>query len=123
MQWRDGATRWEVRADGVITFTDDLSDVESLSDGGELTIRDSSGTVPHTIEIRSSGGRLTRTYYVAGVSRGWDDEGRRMLAEMLPHLVRRSGLGAESRVKSILAKKGVSGVLAEIGRASCRERV
>lgn len=114
MQWRDGATRWDVRADGVITFKDDLSDVESLSDGGELTIRDWSGGVPHTIEIKSSGGRLTRTYYVAGVSRGWDDEARRMLAETLPRLVRRSGLGAESRVKSILAKKGVSGVLEEI---------
>jgi hypothetical protein len=114
MQWRDGTSRFDVRLHGSITFTDDLTDVQTLSDGGELTIRDSSGVVPHTIEIRSAGGRLTRTYYVAGISRGWDDEARRMLAEQLPALVRRSGLGAESRVKSILEKRGVNGVLNEI---------
>ena len=67
-----------------------------------------------TIEIRSSGGRLARTYYVSGVSRGWDDEARKALAEIVPRLVRRSGLGAEARVKSIAAKKGVPGVLEEI---------
>ncbi len=114
MQWRDGSNRMDVRGEGTITFTDDLTDVQSLSDGGELTIRDSSHGVARTIEIRSSGGRLTRTYYVGGVSRGWDDEARRALADILPRLVRRSGLGAESRVKSILAKKGASGVLDEI---------
>jgi hypothetical protein len=114
IRWRDGTTHVDVRTDGTITVTDDLTDVQSLSDGGKLTIRDWSRIVPHTIEIRSTGGRLTRTYYVAGVSRGWDDEARRMLAETLPRLVRRLGLGAESRAKSILAKKGVSGVLDEI---------
>ena len=114
MQWRDGSTHVDVRLHGTITFTEDLTDVESLSDGGELTIRDWSHLVPHTIEIRSSGGRITRTYYVAGLSRGWDEEARRTLAEELPSLVRRSGLGAESRVKSIFVKKGTSGVLEEI---------
>jgi hypothetical protein len=48
------------------------------------------------------------------VSRGWIDEGRRFLAAQLPVLVRRSGIGADSRVKSLFAKKGVSGVLDEI---------
>ena len=114
MQWRDGSTHVDVRVNGTITFTDDLTDVQSLSDGGELTIRDWSHVVPHTIEIRSSGGRLTRTYYVSGVSSGWDDEARKALAEIVPGLVRRSGLGAEARVKSIAAKKGVPGVLEEI---------
>ena len=115
MQWRDGSTHIDIRVNGTITFTDDLTDVQSLSDGGQLTIRDwSHVVVPHTIEIRSSGGRLTRTYYVSGVSRGWDEEARKELAEIVPWLVRRSGLGAEARVKSIAAKKGVPGVLEEI---------
>jgi hypothetical protein len=114
MQWRDDTTRVDVRINGTITFTEDLTDVQSLSDGGELTIRDWSHAAARTIEIRSSGGRLTRTYYVAGVSRGWDDEARKALAEIVPRLVRRSGLGAEARVKSIAAKRGVPGVLEEI---------
>jgi len=114
MSWRDGSSAFDVTLNGDVTFTDDLTDVQTLSDGGSLTIRDWSRGVPRTIEIRSSGGRLTRTYYIAGVSRGWDDDARRALAEMLPTLVRRSGLGAESRVKSIFAKKGTAGVLDEI---------
>src|SRR5262249_16809455 len=70
--------------------------------------------VPRTVEIRASGGRMTRTFYVAGVSRGWDNEAQRMLSEMLPSLVRRSGLGASSRVQSIFAKRGVNGGMQEI---------
>jgi len=114
MTWRDGTSYFDVTLNGDVTFNDDLTDVQTLSDGGSLTIRDWSLAVPRTIEIRSAGGTITRTFYVAGSSRGWDDEGRRALAALLPQLVRRSGLGAEARVKSIFAKRGISGVLDEI---------
>ena len=114
MQWSDNGMRVDVTLHGTIAFTDDLTDVQSLSDGGSITIRDWTAIVPHTVEVKSSGGTITREYFVGGVSRGWSDEGRRFLAAMLPHLVRRSGLGAESRVKSIYAKKGSAGVLQEI---------
>jgi hypothetical protein len=114
MRWSDDTGRFDVTLRGSITFTDDLSDVQTLSDGGRLTIRDTSRIVPHTIEVRSSNGTLTHTYDVAGLSRPWDDEARRRLAEMIVRLVRHSGLAAESRVKSIFAKKGVAGVLDEI---------
>jgi hypothetical protein len=114
MRWSDGANRLDVRLHGTVTFTDDLTDVQSLSDGGLLTLRDWSSLVPHTVEIESSNGSLTRTYFVAGMKRPWDDEARRFLTTQLPILVRHSGIGAESRVKSIFAKKGVNGVFDEI---------
>ena len=114
MQFSDGGTRFDVTLRGTITFTDDLTDVLTLSDGGVFTFRDWSSVVPHTVEVRSAGGTLTRTYFVAGLSRPWDDEARRFLATRLPVLVRRSGLGAEARVKSIFERKGVNGVLEEI---------
>ena len=114
MSWSDGSNKLDVTLDGNVTFTDDLSDVQTLSDGGRLTIREWIGLVPHTIEIRSSGGQLTRTYYIAGIERPWNAEARQQLAEHITLLVRRSGMGAESRVRSILDKKGVSGVLDEI---------
>ena len=120
MQFSDNGTRFDVTLRGTITFTDDLTDVHTLSDGGSFTMRDWSHIVPRTVEISSSGGKLTHAYYVGGMSRPWDDDARQFLATQLPLLVRRSGLGAEARVKSIFEKKGVSG---EIGRASCRERV
>jgi hypothetical protein len=114
MSFSDNGTRFDVTLRGTITFADDLTDVQSLSEGGVFTMRDWSHIVPRTVEIKSSGGNLTRAYYVGGLSRPWDDDARRFLATQLPVLVRRSGLGAEARVKSIFERKGVDGVLAEI---------
>ncbi len=114
MRWSDNGARFDVTLYGTIAFSDDLTDVQTLSDGGSFTMRDWSSLVPHTVEIKAAGGTISREYFVGGVSRGWTDEGRRFLATQLPVLVRHSGLGAESRVKSIFAKKGVSGVLEEI---------
>jgi hypothetical protein len=85
-----------------------------LSDGGAFTLRDLSGVVPHTVEIKANRGTISREYFVGGTSRGWADEGQRFLATQLPRLVRHSGLGADARVKSIFGKKGVGGVLEEI---------
>ena len=114
MQFSDNGTRFDVTLRGTITFTDDLTDVQSLSDGGTFTMRDRSHVVPRTVEITSAGGKLTRSYYVGGLSRPWDEDARLFLATQLPVLVRRSGLGADARVKSIFEKKGVNGVLEEI---------
>jgi bla regulator protein blaR1 len=117
MRWDDNGSRFDVNLSGTIAFTDDLTDVQSLSDGGSFTLRDWTGSIlPHTVTVTAAGGTLTREYFVGGRSRGWDDEGRRFLAGHLPLLVRRSGIGAESRVKSIYASKGVTGVLDEVDR-------
>ena len=114
MQFSDNGVRFDVTLRGTITFTDDLTDVQSLSDGGSLTMRDWSRVIPRTVEIKSAAGKLTRAYFVGGLSRPWDEEAQRFLATQLPMLVRRSGLGAESRVQTIFEKNGVNGVLEEI---------
>jgi len=114
MQFSDNGSRFEATLRGTITFADDLTDVATLSDGGSLTIRDWSRGIPRTVEIKSESGKLTRSYYVAGINRPWNAEAQQFLATQLPLLVRRSGLGAESRVQSIFEKKGVNGVLEEI---------
>lgn len=114
MQWSDGKERLDVFGSGTIEFTDDLTDVKSMSDGASLSIRQWIGVVPHTIELKSVDGKIVRSYYVAGMKRPWSDEAQRMLTEKLPAVIRRTGWGAESRVRSILGKKGVAGVLDEI---------
>ena len=116
MRWSNFASGTDVHGRGAITFTPDLTDVESLSNGGYLSIRTWSFFIPRTIEIRSEGGRLTHRYYVSGLSRRYDDDARRWLADELPTLVRRSGLGAQSRTRQILAAGGVPAVLEEIKR-------
>lgn len=114
MSWSDGGHKLDVRLHGAVTFRDDLTDVQTMSDGGSLTLRDWSTGVPHTVEIAAANGALTHTYYVAGMKRPWDDEAKRFLSTELPILVRQTGIGAESRVKSIFGNKGVGGVLEEI---------
>jgi hypothetical protein len=116
MRWDDNGSRYDVTLHGAIAFTEDLTDVQSLSDGGSFTLRHSVNGVAHTVEVTAAGGKLTREYFVAGRSQGWNDEGRRFLATELPQLVRRSGMGAESRVKSIYRAKGFEAVLEEIDR-------
>ena len=114
MSWSNGTSHLDIRLHGTVAFTDDLTDVQTLSDGGTLTLRDLSGVIPHTVEFTTSNGRIDRTYYVGGVKRAWDDEARKFLATQLPIIVRQTGLGAEARVKSIFGRKGVNGVYDEI---------
>lgn len=114
MSWSDGKTRLDVSIHGSVLFTDDLSDVASLSDGAYLKIRDRSGIVPHTLEVHGSRGRISREYYVAGLSRPWGPEAQQLLASKIVVLVRQFGIGAQARVKSILEKNGVAGVMDEI---------
>ena len=114
MSWSNDHEHVDFRLHGDVTFTDDLTDVKSLSAGGELTIREWHGVIPHTIEFRMAGATMTRTYYVGGVKHEWDSTAAALLRDLLPRLVRNSGLGAEQRVKTILASKGVAGVFAEI---------
>jgi hypothetical protein len=114
MHWNDSTSRFDLEVRGEIGFNDDLTDITSMSDGGYFKLGDWSGVIPHTIDIRSSGGTITRKFYVGGLERPFDDEARRWLAEKLPVIVRHSGIGAEQRVRSIFARKGLSGVLDEI---------
>ena len=114
MQFSDNGVRFDATLHGTIAFTEDLTDVLTLSDGGSFTMRDWSRGVPRTVEFKSAGGKLSRAYYVAGLSRPWNDDAQAFLKTQLPIFVRRSGIGAESRVKSIFEKKGVNGVLEEI---------
>jgi len=114
MTWSSNGDRLEAHGHGDVVFADDLHDVESMSDGASLTMRSWSGVIPHTIEVTSRGGRITRTYYVAGRERPWDDQARALLARDVTILVRHSGFGAAARVNAIMQKKGVAGVLEEV---------
>ena len=114
MNWSNNGERMQVHAFGSITFTDDLTDVKSLSDDGYLTIGHTNDGVTRSVEIRSSGGTIAHSYFVGGSARPWDEEARQWLATELPKLVRRSGLGADSRTRQLFSAKGVDGVLDEI---------
>jgi hypothetical protein len=114
LRWSNDGDRMDASARGTLTFAEDLSDVQTLSDGGFFSLHHVNGGLDRKVEIRSSAGTLTRRYWVSGTERPWDEDARRWLASELPVVIRRTGLGAGARVKSILQKRGVRGVLDEI---------
>jgi beta-lactamase regulating signal transducer with metallopeptidase domain len=103
-----------VRTKGTIEFTDDDSDVKSVSPDGSLTIEERHGWTTHKYEVTPTG----RRYSVNGRERPLDEEGKAWLAEVLPQVIRDSAIGADARVKRILKQHGPNGVLDEIAKIS-----
>jgi beta-lactamase regulating signal transducer with metallopeptidase domain len=109
----------EVRLDGDVEFTDDDADVKRLTPGGLLRIKDdgflSSVLRGRTIEFSAdANGNVTRRFWVGSSEHPFEPEGRQWLAQVLPHFIRQTGIGAPARVARILKSRGPSGVLAEI---------
>jgi hypothetical protein len=114
---RFGAVKVEIRSRGEISFTDDDRDVSKLSPNGYLNISEERrGGTDRRLELRSSsdGKTVERRYFVDSREQAFDQEGRAWLGELLPRVIRRSGIAAEARVARILAAQGPTGVLNEI---------
>ncbi len=117
--WSNNGEKLEVKYDGEVEFSDDDTDVKSLSPGGLLRIRDggmlTSLTGGRTLEFKAdNSGNITRRYWVGSSERPFDPEGRKWAASLLPRFIRQSGIGAPARVARILKQKGPAGVLSEI---------
>jgi hypothetical protein len=59
-------------------------------------------------------GTIRRRYWDGTSEKPFEPDGRGWLSQVLPRIIRQSGLGAPARVARILKAKGPSGVLAEI---------
>ena len=113
--WSKDGHKIEIDYKGRFEFSDDDTDVKSLSPGGYLKIREGSLQNKTTVEITSDDkGNLSRRYWAGTSERPFEPEGRQWLARTLPRFIRQSGIGAPARVARIYRAKGVDGVLAEI---------
>jgi F0F1-type ATP synthase delta subunit len=99
---------------GDIELTDDDKDVKSISPGGYLEISKTTFGNRREIIIRESGGQLVREYYEGRSKVPFDPNGKAWLADILPDLVRSTGIAARSRVNRFYKKAGVNGVMDEI---------
>ena len=114
---RNGWTSLSIRIDGTVEFTDDDSDVKSLSPNGRFRLEDGGLLSKRAYEVRAdAAGNLIRSYSVGWSSKPMDDEGHAWLARTLPQVIRDSGIGAAARVARILRQGGPQAVLTEIGR-------
>jgi beta-lactamase regulating signal transducer with metallopeptidase domain len=114
--WSNGSEKLEIKRHGDVTFTDDDTDVKSISPGGYLTIKDGGWITSRSVEFDAgSDGTIRRRYWEGWSEKPFEPAGRLWLAQELPRIIRRTGIGAPARVARILKAKGTPGVLAEIG--------
>lgn len=102
----------KINAKGAVTFTDDDTDVASVSPAGFVIIEHSTGRVftsSERFEAREVNGVVQRHYYKNGNAIG-NDEGRTWLRGFLPTLLRDMAVNADQRVARVLAKGGTAAV-------------
>jgi hypothetical protein len=112
---KDNGVLMEIRVEGKVAFTDDYTDIKSISEDGLFQARDERSGVARKLRIvRGANGEPERSYFVNGRKRELDAEGRAWIAKFLIEAVRGSGLDAQARVMRILQERGARAVLDEI---------
>jgi hypothetical protein len=113
----DDGVKVEVRAEGKVEFTDDYTDVTSISEDGLFQVIDERGGEARKLRVtRGASGGLQRTFTVNGHAREFDAAAAAWLARILPEAAREGALDAEARARRILQRQGTQGVLEEIQR-------
>jgi hypothetical protein len=114
-EWSDDGWRRRVEIQGKAEFTEDYSDISGLSEGGFMRLEENLNGQSHRLEVRrDESGQLVRKYFVNGESRTLDENGRKWVAALLLTAVKHGAIDPEGRVKTLLRKVGVKGVLEEI---------
>ena len=108
--------RLEIRGTGRVDFNDEGDWVTGLSPDGRMTVEEEGRGPERRADFRPAGDGVRVAYTVDGRERAMDAEGQAWLRRVIGHAVRESGLGAEGRVARIRSRRGVGGVLDEIGR-------
>ena len=101
---------------GDIEVTDDDRDIKSISSGGYFEVSKTTFGSKRSIVIESRSGGLRKQYFEGRKELEWEPNGREWLAEILPDIVRSTGIASESRVNRYYQKGGVDAVLDEISR-------
>lgn len=111
-----GLTDFEVEMRGKVELTADDKDIKSISDDGYLEITKTVFGSRRSIVVESlGGGKMKKEYYEGRTKMNWEPNGRQWLNEILPELLRTTGIAAESRVNRMFKSGGTNAVLAEIG--------
>jgi hypothetical protein len=113
--WSHNGEKLEVSCRGDVEFSDDDMDVRSLTPGGALRITERRRAGARSLELTAdAAGNIKRRFAVGTSEKPFETEGRQWLSQILPHLIRHTGIGAAGRVARILRANGSAGVLAEI---------
>jgi len=112
----NGATFLRLKVDGAVEFTDDDHDIKTLSPGGHFRLEERTALSNRVYDVKTdSTGNLTKTYSVGSSVKPLDSEGKAWLENLLPQIIRDTGVGAGPRVARILRQGGPQAVIREIG--------
>jgi hypothetical protein len=100
---------------GHVDFSPDEREVQRVSRDGRLYIRERKQDSDREVEVTPGDDEAPRyAFRVDGERVSFDDDGRAWLGDLLPEILRESGLNARARVARIRRGGGVSAVLADI---------
>ena len=115
--WSFSTTRLEgikIKTSGKITFSDDYKDVKAISPDGYLKISMVNFGMRRSLIIQNEDGKLVRIYSEGRHKVPFEPKGRKWMEEILPTVVRSTGIDAEARIKRIYQKQGIEGVIKEL---------
>jgi hypothetical protein len=105
-----------LKSRGEVEFADDARDVTSISPAGSLMIEEREGLTWRKLMFTPRASGVDRVFSLNGVTEAFEPDGRRWMQEILPRVIRETGVGAAARVDRILRQGGADAVLAEISR-------
>jgi hypothetical protein len=96
---------------GKVVFADNDQSIESMSAKSRLKIHlDKDTDKSRELDIRADkNGDITVLYWLAGEQTLLSDNGKKLLGEVLPQILRESGINGEARVARKFAKGGFDG--------------
>lgn len=104
----------KISTNGELTFNDNYTDVISVSEDGYLKISMVSFGMRRKLYVSSDDGRVVYRYFEGSKEVNFEPKGRKWMQEVLPDIIRNSGIDLENRVNKIYQKKGVTGFLNEL---------
>jgi beta-lactamase regulating signal transducer with metallopeptidase domain len=102
---------------GRVEFASDEHSIRSVSRDGRFYVRERRPNVDREVEVTAGEENAPRyAYSVNGERASFDDDGQEWLENLLPEILRESGLNAREHVARLRKEGGVSAVLADISR-------
>lgn len=102
---------------GHVEFSSDERSIRSVSTDGRFYVRERKSDVDREVEVTSGDGNAPRyAYSVNGERASFDDDGQEWFENLLPEIVRESGLNSREHVARLRHEGGVSAVLSDISR-------
>jgi hypothetical protein len=113
----DNGHDFNLRIKGKPEFTDDYTDLKSLSAGGSVTIEEKGSSGTRKLEIRpGADGKLQRSYWVNGAPHELDPDGRQWVGAVILDAVRQSAFDVEQRVTRLFERGGAAAVFEEVAQ-------